>query len=61
MNCSEVSVIGAQAAENIAKGIKYVSDKIAKEAQTPEDKLYGKMVTQPEQHLILLGISSLPN
>ncbi|WP_188318332.1 hypothetical protein [Bartonella apihabitans] len=49
MKGSKVSVIAAQAAENTAEGIKYVSDKIAKEVKTPEDRLYGKMVAQPEQ------------
>ena len=49
MKGSKVSVIAAQAAETMAKGIKYVSDKIAKEVKTPEDRLYGKMVAQPEQ------------
>lgn len=49
MKGSKVSVIGAQAAENTAKGIKYVSNKIAKEVKTPEDRLYGKTVAQPGQ------------
>ena len=49
MKGSKVSVIGAQAAENMAKGIKYVSNMIAKEVKTPEDRLYGKMVAQPGQ------------
>ena len=49
MKSSKVSVIVAQAAENMAKGIKYVSEKIAKEVKTSEDRLYGKMVAQPEQ------------
>jgi len=49
MKGSKVSVIVAQAAENMAKGIKYVSDKMTKEVKTPEDRLYGKMVDQPGQ------------
>ncbi|WP_422531542.1 hypothetical protein [Bartonella apihabitans] len=49
MKGSKVSVIAAQAAENTAEGIKYVSDKIAKEVKTPEDRFYGKMVAQPGQ------------
>ena len=49
MKGSKVSGLGAQAAENTDKGIKYVSEKIAKEVKTPEDRLYGKMVAQPEQ------------
>ena len=49
MKGSKVSVIGAQAAETMAKGIKYVSDKMTKEVKTPEDRLYGNMVAQPEQ------------
>ena len=49
MKGSKVSGIGAQAAENMAKGIKYVSEKIAKEVKKPEDRLYGKMVAQPGQ------------
>lgn len=49
MKGSKVSVIGAQAAENMAKGIEYVSDKMTKEVKTPEDRLYGKTVAQPGQ------------
>ena len=49
MKGSKVSVIVAQAVEIMAKGIKYVSKKIAKEVKTPEDRLYGKMVAQPGQ------------
>ncbi|WP_179057537.1 hypothetical protein [Bartonella apis] len=49
MKGSKVSVIAAQAAENMAKGIKYVSDKMTKEVKMPEDRLYGKTVAQPEQ------------
>ena len=49
MKGSKVSVIAAQAAEKMSKVIKYVSNKIAKEVKTPEDRLYGKMVAQPGQ------------
>ena len=49
MKGSKVSVIAAQAAEKMSKGIKYVSNKMTKEVKTPEDRLYGKMVAQPEQ------------
>ena len=49
MKGSKVSDIRAQAAENTGEGIKYVSDKITKEAKTPKDRLYGKMVAQPGQ------------